>query len=1576
MKSIFKENCGQIMIPLFCFFLIIIIAGNALGQSNCTAPKDHGLGYSSAISSVTLNQNGSYTIEIRVRHNGCPGPECNAINHYYVEAEPGTYSDISYALIYGAVSYNGIVFGPDLGGWDKQGFKISSINGMGNGDAGIFSVTYTLTNIQDQTFMVKAGNNLLEVFFSIEEFEYVQNCTLGGVYAMPAGGKDTYVSNKIGPELTALSEYNGTPETNEVYTIVYDELTGIYYVVVEFTPIINQYSVLLNLLETNFGARLIVPDNNQQVITAQIPINQLIYLNSLPSLLSAAPVYPVTTNTGLLATSQGDTSMLSNISRDIFTVSLAENSRRSIIGEGVKIGIISNSFNTKTNPDNQANDDVLKFELPGIGIQSDGTEVLNPHNNTNVHVIKEFAYGEASDEGRAMMQIIHDVAPGADLAFRTGVLGAIDMAAGINDLADADCHVIVDDITYISEPFFEDGIVAQAVNTAVSNDIAYFTSAGNFGEKSYTSAFNPASTNVNGIYGIPHNFAIEGDEDVYQSATALVSENSNSPLYFTIVLQWEDDDPSSTFYSTNTDLDIYISSGNGGLIGYNSVNLGEKAIEVLPFVVTETTDINLIIAKTSDNDVNVNFKYIVFKGQFSINEYTSGNSTIIGHANSEGAMTVGAIRYDKTPAYNGTLEIMSYSSRGGHPVNGVDRNKPDFTAPNGVNTTVDLGNGDWDHLSDSEADTDLLPNFFGTSAAAPHAAAVSALMLDASSSYYDVAMNPEEIRLALSSSAIGSGTYDANYGNGFIQADAALFSIANPAPVLYDISNIVGNPGIEPVTITVTGSYFTPETSVYFNGSIMSTTVDLEAGILQAELPPFAELYPPITAYNPPREGTNGKDGGMSNALYFTQKPTIVGTFEDTSKTYGQSMPEVSMSYEIVYFSGESVSLQDSDLTDSQIDRIYSIELQNSADALANAGIWPYYVDPHDWLNPLYIPPDPIIEPTEDETFLLDNYNFVFNIGDLEIYKLDLTITPEDLTFNYGEAITAFSYSFEYDDSDITTENNEIIQSELLAAYEGDMISDVTALIDTAFYMADSMGGLVPNSYFMSANAYDACIENAQSLALVNGQSLALVNGQSLALVNGQSLALVNSQSLALVNGQSLALVNAAELVSGQSLALVNDLSQLNGQSLALVNAQSLALVNNPPDWSDPAIINAQSLALVNTEALVNAQSLALVNEGGGLLNGQSLALVNSVTFNEITNDDAIIILTVDDIVTMNDASSSNTIELISINTISGINATDPENPHKISPGAFIASNFNVSYGLGNLTINKANLEVTGDSHVINEGSEAPPYSFNYDGFIDPDDAQTIFGLDGPDYSIINPDDNSNYDSITSGPGKYLIVFPSILNYNIIFPYDINLYVNPDGNGTKSVVPILDCVTNDGDGNYMAYFYYDNKNEETVWALIGPDNLVSGGGNPDISQQPFEFLPGGGVWEASFDGTEMTWMVSSQHHGHKTSIAQDASSNSKKCNKSSEIGLQGDSSDSGLRYFPNPFTNKLTVTVNEASLINEVSVYTIYGKLCLQKIHRISKNKVELNMSVLPAGVYFVNVNINGLIETFKVVKK
>jgi hypothetical protein len=100
-------------------------------------------------------------------------------------------------------------------------------------------------------------------------------------------------------------------------------------------------------------------------------------------------------------------------------------------------------------------------------------------------VLDDSACPTAIDEGRAMMQLITDLAPGADQAFHTAFGGQAAFAQGILDLANAGCRIIVDDILYLAEPMFQDGIIAQTVNAVVDPvEIFVFTNSsiqfGNF----------------------------------------------------------------------------------------------------------------------------------------------------------------------------------------------------------------------------------------------------------------------------------------------------------------------------------------------------------------------------------------------------------------------------------------------------------------------------------------------------------------------------------------------------------------------------------------------------------------------------------------------------------------------------------------------------------------------------------------------------------------------------------------------------------------------------------------------------------------------------------------------------------------------------------------------------------------------------------------------------------------------------------------------------------------------------------------------------------------------------------------
>ena len=211
---------------LFLVFSLISISGT-LAQVACDVTKLHDLGYTTSISSVNSDVNGNYTIVLLVEHDGCPGPICKGLSHYSVEALPGTYSDISVEVISGNMAYGSIVYGPNLGGDPFEGFKISNTSGIGNGEAGAFTVTYTLSGgLQTQQILVKAGEEYQLVTFTMEEFQLIHDCmNIFPYYPPPEGGK--IIGSLIGSELTSLHYVynnigNDTLSSDDIFQISAD----------------------------------------------------------------------------------------------------------------------------------------------------------------------------------------------------------------------------------------------------------------------------------------------------------------------------------------------------------------------------------------------------------------------------------------------------------------------------------------------------------------------------------------------------------------------------------------------------------------------------------------------------------------------------------------------------------------------------------------------------------------------------------------------------------------------------------------------------------------------------------------------------------------------------------------------------------------------------------------------------------------------------------------------------------------------------------------------------------------------------------------------------------------------------------------------------------------------------------------------------------------------------------------------------------------------------------------------------------------------------------------------------------
>lgn len=447
-------------------------------------------------------------------------------------------------------------------------------------------------------------------------------------------------------------------------------------------------------------------------------------------------------------TTQGDAVMHTDIAR----TSLGIN------GLLVKVGTLSDSYNSL----GTAPTDVLTGDIPSGAI-----------------ILKDLPLNEGTDEGRAMMQIIHDIAPGAILLFRSGSGGQADLAQGIVDLSDANAQVIVDDISYFDAPFFQDGIVAQAATNAVKKGICYFSSAGNLNEHSYQAPFVDSGVSAPVVGGTMHNF---GGGDTFQSFTL---DNTPGDNVLTLIFQWNQ--PFQTVCpgscpGPTTNLDIYLRDQISSTIVAAS-EIDNVAIGV-PFEVIQYANtggapqaLELFIVRRAGPSPSL-IKYILPSGP-SPDEFATNSSTSFGHANGDRIISVASTAFYNTPAFGLDPAVPNGSSSlGGTPIyfNSIDnsalalpliRQTPDITGPDGGNNTFF---GD-----DTVNDVDTWPNFFGTSAAAPHVAGLAALIIQNSASKLSVA----EVESILEISALDMDTagYDFKTGFGLVQAEGSFGAI-------------------------------------------------------------------------------------------------------------------------------------------------------------------------------------------------------------------------------------------------------------------------------------------------------------------------------------------------------------------------------------------------------------------------------------------------------------------------------------------------------------------------------------------------------------------------------------------------------------------------------------------------------------------------------------------------------------------------------------------------------------------------------------------------------------------------------
>ncbi len=211
---------------------------------------------------------------------------------------------------------------------------------------------------------------------------------------------------------------------------------------------------------TRVGGRVALAYPAFGAVRARVPIRQVEAIASRPEVRSISPRQGFLVNAGS-QTSQGDVAHAAASARTTYGID----------GTGVRVGVLSDGVDTLAA--RQASGD-LPPTCPQAGacvqVVQECDLTLYPPGAT------------CGGEGTAMLEIVHDLAPGAKLYFATAADSDASFAANIVALKNTyGCDIIVDDVTYFNEGAFQDGVIAQAVNAVKNSGAVFFSSAGNSG---------------------------------------------------------------------------------------------------------------------------------------------------------------------------------------------------------------------------------------------------------------------------------------------------------------------------------------------------------------------------------------------------------------------------------------------------------------------------------------------------------------------------------------------------------------------------------------------------------------------------------------------------------------------------------------------------------------------------------------------------------------------------------------------------------------------------------------------------------------------------------------------------------------------------------------------------------------------------------------------------------------------------------------------------------------------------------------------------------------------------------------
>lgn len=481
------------------------------------------------------------------------------------------------------------------------------------------------------------------------------------------------------------------------------------------------------------GVEIEIYDTSQRLVQGWIAPSQVEAVANLPVVTFLdLPNYGMT-NAGSVTT-QGDAVIRADQTRGLLGVT----------GSGVKVGVLSDGVIGLTASVASGDLPASGVTMPAAPLTGGGISLDSPLPGGALFTSTPIDRLDltSGSEGRAMLEIIHDIAPNAQLFFAPSGGTTLANQRAIRWLKSQGVEVIADDIAFFNTgPYDGTSAVSQEASSAVASGVSYFVAVGNHADKHYRGLFN--DTDGDTFHEFDVSLGVPRVDNAGETLNITIPPGGTA----VILLQWND-----PFGASTNDYDLCVHDPADILIApllcsrnFQTGTQDPTEIVVItrsPSALTPGT-LGIRINRFGMATPKLFDLFINFTAPGSqMTEFVVPEGSVPNKSDAGGdVISVGAVNW-QTPNV-----IESFSSHG---PTADGRLKPELVAPDGVSTSV----------------AGFSP-FFGTSAAAPHAAGAAALILSEKPD-----LTPAQLGSILTSTAVSLGSPVPNNTYGFGRVDA------------------------------------------------------------------------------------------------------------------------------------------------------------------------------------------------------------------------------------------------------------------------------------------------------------------------------------------------------------------------------------------------------------------------------------------------------------------------------------------------------------------------------------------------------------------------------------------------------------------------------------------------------------------------------------------------------------------------------------------------------------------------------------------------------------------------------------